>query len=154
MLFTSEYECTLDAKGRLVLPNKIKSILPVESCNTLVVSRGFEPCLVIYPKSEWAHVFSKVAGLNEFNIEHRTFQRNFLRGNTEVELDKIGRFMLPKTLIDHAKLSKNLIIVGLGNRLELWDSEVYKQFLINDQEEFSLLAQKFLGNHTEDNELP
>ena len=149
MYFSSEYECKLDVKGRLVLPSKVKSVLPQESGNSIVVTRGFEPCLVVYPKSEWDKVFQKVAGLNEFNIEYRRFQRNFLRGNTEVELDKIGRFGIPKSLIKHAKLEKEVVVVGLGNRLELWDPDVYDEFLIKDENEFALMAEQFLGDKEE-----
>lgn len=150
MYFSSEYECKLDAKGRLVLPSKVKSALPQESGNSIVVTRGFEPCLVIYPKSEWDKVFKKVAELNEFNIEYRSFQRNFLRGNTEVDLDKIGRFGIPKSLIKHAKLEKEVVVVGLGNRLEIWNPEVYDEFLIKDEKEFSVMAEKFLGDKKEE----
>lgn len=146
MYFSSEYECKLDAKGRLVLPAKVKAALPQASGNNIVVTRGFEPCLVVYPKSEWDKVFEKVAKLNEFNIEYRKFQRNFLRGNTELELDKIGRFLIPKTLIKHGQLEKEVVMVGLGNRLEIWNPEVYDNFLINDQDEFALMAEKFLGD--------
>ena len=146
MFFSREYECKLDAKGRLVLPAKVKSALPQQSGNNIVVTRGFEPCLVVYPKSEWDKVFEKVAGLNEFNIEYRRFQRNFLRGNTEVELDKIGRFGIPKSLIKHAELEKEAIVVGLGNRIEIWNPEVYDEFLIKDEEEFAQMAEQFLGD--------
>ena len=146
MYFSSEYECKLDAKGRLVLPAKVKSVLPIESGNSIVVTRGFEPCLVIYPKSEWNKVFEKVASLNEFNIEYRRFQRNFLRGNTETDLDKIGRFGIPKSLIKHAKLEKDVVMVGLGNRLEIWNPEVYEEFLIKDENEFAVMAENFLGD--------
>jgi len=67
--FSSEYECKLDVKGRMVLPAKVKSNLPTAGGNSIVVTRGFETCLVVYPIIEWNKVFSKVAGLNEFNEE-------------------------------------------------------------------------------------
>ena len=149
MYFSSEYECKLDAKGRLVLPSKVKSALPQESGNSIVVTRGFETCLVVYPKSEWNKVLERVTGLNEFNIEYRSFQRNFLRGNTEIDLDKIGRFGIPKSLIKHAKLEKEVIIVGLGNRIEIWNPGIYDQFLIKDEKEFAVMAENFLGEQKE-----
>ena len=145
--FSSEYECKLDAKGRLVLPAKVKANLPEASGNTIVVTRGFETCLVLYPLVEWNKVFSKVSGLNEFNEEYRNFQRNFFRGNTEIDLDNNGRFLVPKTLLKHAQIDKDAIIVGMGNRLEIWNPELYEKFLINDQKEFSKLAEKYLGEN-------
>jgi MraZ protein len=148
--FSSEYECKLDAKGRLVLPARIKANLPEASGNIIVVTRGFEPCLVVYPFTEWQKVFSKVSGLNEFNEEFRNFQRNFFRGNTEAELDSTGRFLIPKTMLKHAQLEKDAIVVGMGNRIEIWNPDLYNNFLINDQKEFSKLAEKYLGeNKTE-----
>jgi MraZ protein len=146
--FSSEYECKLDAKGRLVLPSKVKANLPEASGNTIVISRGFETCLVIYPMVEWNKIFSKVSGLNEFNEEYRNFQRNFFRGNTEIELDNNGRFLVPKTLLKHAQIDKDAIMVGMGNRMEVWNPELYEKFLINDQKEFSKLAEKYLGENT------
>ena len=75
--FSSEYECKLDAKGRLVLPAKIKVQLPESNGTELMLRRGFEPCLVLYPLLEYKKIYNKIAGLNEFNEEFRMLQRNF-----------------------------------------------------------------------------
>jgi MraZ protein len=148
--FSSEYECKLDVKGRIVLPARIKSNLPEASGDAIVVVRGFEPCLVVYPLIEWKKVFSKVAGLNEFNEEYRNFQRNFLRGSTETELDGNGRFIIPKTMLKHAQIDKDVIVVGMGNRIEIWNPELYEKFLISDPGEFSKLAEKYLGDNNKE----
>jgi len=148
--FSSEYECKLDAKGRLILPARMKAALPVESGNAIVLTRGFETCLVIYPEFEWRKVFSKVAGLNEFNEEYRNFQRNFFRGNTELELDSNGRFVLPKSMSKYAQIESEVIVVGLGNRIEIWNPDLYDKYLIKDQKEFSKLAEKYLGDKREE----
>lgn len=143
--FSGEYECKLDPKGRLLLPSKVKSKLPDSEVVELALVRGFEPCLVIYPMVEWKKIFSRVAGLNEFNAEYRDFQRNFFRGSTEVELDNAGRFLLPKLMQKHAGLDKDAILVGLGNRLELWNPERYEAYLSKDADEFSKQAEKYLS---------
>lgn len=142
--FTGEYDCKLDAKGRLVLPAKIKNNLPEASGSELVIRRGFEPCLVLYPMVEYKKIFSKIAGLNEFNAEFRNLQRNFFRGNAIVELDSAGRILLPKNMLFFAGLEKESIVVGMGNRVEIWDASKYDDFLIKDQKEFSDLAEKHL----------
>jgi MraZ protein len=142
--FTSEYECKLDAKGRLVLPAKIKAGLPDASGNELAIRRGFEPCLILYPMVEFKKLYSKISGLNEFNPENRMLQRNFFRTSSTVELDNNGRFLIPRPMIQYAKLEKDVIIVGMGNKVEMWNPELYEKYLINDPEEFSDLAQKFL----------
>lgn len=148
--FTSEYECRLDAKGRLVLPAKIKANLPAspvegqEETYEVVLRRGFEPCLVLYPIVEYKKIYSRIAGLNEFNEEYRKLQRNFFRGNTQVELDNMGRFLIPKSMIKYAQLDKDVMVVGMGNRVEIWSPALYEEYLIKDQTEFSELAQKYL----------
>ena len=143
-LFTGEFECKMDAKGRLTLPSKVKSKLPEVSGNQLVLSLGLEPCLVVYPLIEYRKIYSRIASMNEFNEEFRRLQRNFFRRITEVELDGAGRILVPKTMSKYAKLEKEVILVGMGNRMELWDAAVYDDFIINDNSEFSQLAQKHL----------
>ena len=150
-IFTGEYDCKLDAKGRMLLPSKLKMRLSELSGNSLVVNRGFEPCLVLYPHSEWKTVFDKVKNLNEFNKEYRTLQRNFMRGSTETDLDSVGRFLIPKSMLAYAKLEKEIIAVGVGNRIELWNPDTYNKFLIDDREEFSEMVEKYLGDNLEEN---
>lgn len=147
-LLSGEYDCKLDPKGRLVLPAKVKANLPESSGNQLVLVRGFEPCLVLYPRSAWQVIHEKVMALDEFNEEYRQFQRNFFRGMTEVEFDNIGRFGLPGSMRRYAGIEKEAIIVGLGNRCEIWEPDRYDEYLIKDQQSFSKLAQKFLTNET------
>ncbi|MGJ3233715.1 division/cell wall cluster transcriptional repressor MraZ [Marivirga harenae] len=142
--FTGEYDCKLDAKGRMVLPAKIKNALPEGSGDEIVVRRGFEPCLVLYPMLEYKKIFSKIAGLNEFNAEYRNLQRNFFRGNAIVELDSAGRILIPKNMMAFAGLERESIVVGMGNRVEIWDASKYDDYLIKDQKEFSDLAEKHL----------
>jgi MraZ protein len=143
-LFTGEYECKMDAKGRLTLPSKVKSKLPEVSGNQLILSLGLEPCLVMYPLVEYRKIYSRIASMNEFNEEFRRLQRNFFRRIAEVELDGAGRLLIPKTMSKYARLEKELILVGMGNRMELWNAEVYEEFIISDNTEFSKLAQKHL----------
>lgn len=142
--FTSEYECKIDAKGRLALPSKIKSALPEASGNELVMRRGFETCLILYPMVEYKKIYSKIAGLSEFNEEYRKLQRNFFRGSSVVELDSAGRLLIPKLMMGYAQLEKDSIVVGMGNKVEIWNPKLYEQNLIDDPSEFSKLAQKYL----------
>ena len=143
-LFTGEYECKMDAKGRLALPSKVKSKLPEVSGNQLVLSLGLEPCLVLYPLMEYKKIYSRIASMNEFDEEFRKLQRIFFRRISEVELDGVGRLLIPKTMSKYANLKKEIILVGLGNRIELWDPSVYEEYIISDKSEISKLAQKHL----------
>ncbi|HLT73596.1 MAG TPA: division/cell wall cluster transcriptional repressor MraZ [Ohtaekwangia sp.] len=141
--FTSEFESKLDAKGRLVLPSRIKAQLP-EGSNELVIRRGFEQCLVIYPMVEFKKVFSKISALNEFNEEFRKLQRNFFSGTATVELDNMGRFVIPKNMLAYAQLDKDVILVGTGNKVEVWNPAIYEKHIIQDPGELSKLAEKYL----------
>jgi MraZ protein len=143
--FTSEYESKLDSKGRLVLPARIKAQLPAGDGHELVIRRGFEPCLIIYPMVEFKKVFSKISGLNEFNEEYRKLQRNFLSGVVTVELDNNGRFLIPKNMLGYAQIDKEAILVGMGNKVEVWNPSIYEKHLIQDPGELSKLAEKYLN---------
>ena len=145
--FTSEYTGKLDAKGRLVLPAKMKGNLPESASSELFMREGFEPCLELYPSIEYKKIFSKIAGLNEFNAEYRKLQRNFFRGSTTVELDTAGRLLIPKSMLQYANLDKEIVVVGMGNRMEIWNPEEYEKFLIKDPQELSELAEKHLTDH-------
>jgi transcriptional regulator MraZ len=142
--FTSEYESKLDAKGRLVLPSRIKAQLPEGGGHELVIRRGFEQCLILYPMVEFKKVFSKISGLSEFNEEYRKLQRNFFSGTVTVELDNNGRFLIPKNMLTYSTIDKDVILVGMGNKVEIWNPSVYEKYQINDPSELSKLAQKHL----------
>ncbi|MDZ4715922.1 MAG: division/cell wall cluster transcriptional repressor MraZ [Cytophagales bacterium] len=143
--FTSEFECKLDAKGRLVLPSRIKAQLPGDGGQELVMRKGFEPCLILYPMVEFKKVFSKISGLNEFNEEYRKLQRNFLSGVVTVELDSNGRFLIPKNMLAYAQLDKDVVLVGTGNKVEVWKPSIYEKHQISDPGELSKLAGKYLN---------
>ncbi len=143
--FTSEYESKLDVKGRLVLPARIKAQLPEGESHELVIRRGFEQCLILYPMIEFKKVFSKISGLNEFNEEYRKLQRNFLSGVVTVELDGNGRFLIPKNLLTYAQIDKVAMLVGLGSKVEIWNPAIYEKHQITDQAELSKLAEKHLN---------
>lgn len=142
--FTSEFECKLDAKGRLVLPARIKSNLPESSANELVLRMGFEPGLIVYPMPEYKKIHNKISALSEFNPEQRMLKRNFFRSIAQVELDSNGRFLIPKGMLQFAKIEKDAMVVGMGNTIEIWNPEVYQNYLIKDMDKYSELAQKFL----------
>ncbi|MBD8490200.1 division/cell wall cluster transcriptional repressor MraZ [Echinicola sp. CAU 1574] len=144
--FSSEYYCKLDAKGRLVLPAKLKAALPETYGNELVMRRGFDPCLVLYPMSEYRKLDAKVSALDDFDPKQRNFKRSFYRGNTEVELDTTGRFSIPKPLLHFAEITKEVVVVGMGKTIEIWNPQKYDDFLIGDSEVFAEQAREYLSD--------
>ncbi|MEK6480761.1 division/cell wall cluster transcriptional repressor MraZ [Catalinimonas sp. 4WD22] len=157
-IFTGEYECKLDAKGRVLLPAKVKAKLPECSKHEIVLSQGFEPCLIIYTIEEYTKKYEKFSSLSSFNEEQRKLQRNFFRGSMEVELDNMGRFLIPKRMAQYARLGREVIIAGNGNFLEIWNPITFEEYLFKDPKEFSAQAQKHLYNDMdpdrENNESP
>jgi MraZ protein len=144
--FLGEYEATLDAKGRFLLPAGFKKQLK-EGENTFVLSRGIERCLTLYPMSSWEPIVQKINSLNDFDPKVRAFRRQFLGGATEVELDSAGRMLLPPTLKEYADLSRDIILVAALDKIEIWDSTKYKK-LFDDMapEDFSNLAAEVMAD--------
>ncbi len=126
--FLGEFEATLDAKGRFLLPAGFKKQLPEEETGRFVINRGFEKCLALYPMKTWEPLFAKITGLNEFDPKQREFRRAFLNGATYVEPDGAGRILLPPSLKLYAELQKDIVLMATGDKIEIWDSNKYKQF--------------------------
>jgi len=126
--FLGEYEATLDAKGRFLLPAGFKKQLPEGEAMHFIVNRGFEKCLTLYPRQSWEPIFSEISKLNDFDPKVREFRRYFLNGATQLELDTVGRLLLPKNLTEHAGLEREIVLVSAVNKIEIWDKSKYKQF--------------------------
>jgi len=141
-----EYECRIDEKGRIILPAGLKKQIPPEAQEKFVINRGFEHCLTMYPMNEWKEVSQDVNKLNLFIKDHRNFARNFNRGATELQLDASNRVLIPKTLLEYARIQKDLILSAFSNRIEVWAKEEYEQNLQVSAEDYSDLAEKVMGN--------
>ena len=142
--FTSEFECKLDTKGRLVLPAKIKSNLPEVSTHELVLRKGFEPNLTLYPMMEYKKIHNRISALSEFNPEQRRLKRMFFKSIAQVELDSAGRILIPKAMLAHSQIEKEAILIGMGNYVEIWNPQVFEQESMVDGDMYSELAQKYL----------
>ena len=143
--FLGEFEATLDAKGRFLLPAGFKKQLPEEETVRFVINRGFEKCLALYPMKTWEPLFAKITGLNEFDPKQREFRRAFLNGATYVEPDSAGRILLPPNLKLYAELQKDIVLMATGDKIEIWDSNKYKQLFESFSEErYSFLAQQVM----------
>ena len=140
--FFGEYECKLDDKGRLKLPSAILNQLGENNSREFVANRGFERCLYLFPKDVWTVKLNEVQGLNEYLPEVRQFKRYFYRGATEFTPDKADRILLPKILLDYAGIDKTLIITAVGEYLEVWNAEAYKDIVNAEPADISALAQK------------
>ena len=144
--FLGEYEATLDSKGRFLLPAGIKKQLPEGVQPVFVVNRGFEKCLTVYPIQSWTPIYENISSLNDFDPKVREFRRYFLNGAMQLELDSAGRILLPKNLMEHAGLEKDIVLVSAVNKLEIWDKNKYQQFFETfSPESFSTLAAEVMA---------
>ena len=142
--FTGRYDSKLDSKGRLVLPSKFKSQLPEDGGHELVIQKGIEPYLSIYPLLEFRKLVSKVSGLSEFNEENRQVRLAFFSSIASVELDDNGRLLIPKNMLAHAGLQKEVVLIGMNNLIVVWEPVLFEKHLLKDQQEYSKLMQKNL----------
>lgn len=118
-MFMSEYNYTVDTKGRLIVPSKFREQLGDE----FVVTKGMDGCLFVYANEDWTAFEQKLTSLPLINKEARKFARFFLAGAAQVEVDKQGRILLPANLREFAGLDKDVVLVGVGSRIEIWSRE-------------------------------
>jgi MraZ protein len=121
-MLIGEYEHTLDAKGRLSMPAKLRR----DMGEAFIVTKGLDGCLFAFSQEEWKNFETKLKALPLSDKNARNFVRFFLAGATECELDKQGRFLIPNNLRTAAKLEKEAIIIGVGTRLEIWNKEIWE----------------------------
>ncbi len=140
-MFIGEYRHTLDDKGRLAIPIKFRASLSEGA----VVTRGLDHSLFLYSKKEWEVLAEKLAALPFSQADTRAFARLMLAGAMEVEVDKSGRVLLPDYLRSYAGLSKDIVVAGLYNRLEIWDETAWKKYADSTQADGNSIAERLAG---------
>lgn len=135
MLLMGEYHHTIDEKGRITIPSKVRYDLG----ESFVVTRGLDRCLYVYPKGEWENIITKYQKLPNTK-DARNFMRFFLSGATTCGFDKQGRINIQAPLIHYAELKKDCVIVGVSDHLEIWSQELWQQLLDENEENFSVMA--------------
>ncbi len=137
-MFTGEYKHTIDTKKRLSLPAKFRR----ELGRDVIITKGIDNCLVVYSKKEGEAMFSKLGNLPESKVEARSFARIRLAGAADLNLDSLGRVLVPDYLKEYAGLKKNVIICGLFNRLEIWDDKKWELYRKGIEKKVGNLASK------------
>ena len=145
------YECKIDAKGRLMLPQAFKKQLAPILQDGFVLKRAvFQKCLELYPIAEWNALSAKVNSLNRFNKKNDEFIRRFNAGVKPVEVDSAGRILVSKDLGAFAQLEKSIVVNAAFNILEIWDKELYEKAIDDAAVDFAELAEEVMG----DNDVP
>jgi len=144
--FLGEFDCKLDAKGRMMIPSSLKKQLPDAEREGLVINRGFEKHLVIYTKKEWDKITGELSKLNLYEKKSRDFVRYFTRGATELSLDSANRILFPKALMEYAAISMEVVLSCQLNKIEVWAKESYDSQMDSEPENFANLAEEVMGN--------
>lgn len=142
-LLTGEFRNTLDEKGRLSLPARMRSELPGLN---LVLTQGVDKCLWLFPPLQWQELSQKLmASTGLFQARSRLIQRRILAPAQEVEIDRLGRISIPQSLREWAGLSRECVILGISKYIEIWNAEEYQKYLDENQDEFLSAAEELGG---------
>jgi MraZ protein len=136
-MFIGEYQHSLDSKNRIIIPSKIREDLGAR----FVITKGLDNCLYVYPMNEWENLEIKLKTLPLTSKDARAFVRFFFSGATECEMDKQGRTTITSNLLQYAGIEKDVVIIGVSNRLEIWGKEGWEEYN-NLNIDFNEIAEK------------
>lgn len=139
-MFMGEYNNKLDAKGRMIVPSKFR----VDLSDQFVITRGLDKCLFGYTQDEWSRIEESMKSLSLTKRDARKFMRLFFSGATVVEVDKQGRINIPRNLRTYAGLEKDCTIIGVSNRIEIWDTDEWTDFYTKSEENFEDIAEDLI----------
>jgi len=144
--FIGDYQCKVDAKGRIVLPMAFKKQMPAEAQDQFVVRKDiFENCLVLYSADDWKRQLEKIRKkMNSYNREQNMFRRNFFKGTLELTLDNNNRILIPKRMLDIIGAERDVVLAGQDGRIEIWAATIYDSIEL-PSEDFADLAEKLMG---------
>lgn len=137
-MFIGEYSYIIDHKKRLSIPSKFRKSLGKKA----IITRGLDNCLVIYSINEWQKVTKKLESLPSSKIDARGFSRIILSGAVDVNLDKLGRVLIPDYLKKYAGLKKEVMVIGLSNKIEVWDEKSWKDYRQKTEKEIGDMASR------------
>ncbi len=144
-----EYDCSMDAKGRIRLPSSLLKKLGERENYHFILNKGFEQHLTLYPIEIWETTVKEFEKLNPYDNDTRQFLRRFHNGATDIEMDDQMRILVPRRLCEFAGLGKDVILNAYGNKIEIWDAKAYEIMMNDDSITMATLAQKVLGNRGE-----
>jgi len=140
-MFYGEHEHSLDKKGRLIIPSRIREISQENYIEKFFITRGLDGCLFMFAEEEWKAQEAKFKSISFTKPEARKFNRIFFSGASEITPDKQGRVLIPKYLKDFANIKRDIVIIGVSNRIEIWSRERWTEFYKNSKDKFEEIAE-------------
>ncbi|MFC1592448.1 division/cell wall cluster transcriptional repressor MraZ [Candidatus Omnitrophota bacterium] len=141
-MFYGEFSHTIDRKGRLILPAKFRESAKANFIEKFYINRGLDGCLFMFSEEEWRAQEQKFKNLSITKQQARTFNRLYFSGAVEAEADKQGRILIPQFLKDFAGIKRDVVVVGVSNRIEIWSKEKWREFYGNNQPVFENIAEQ------------
>jgi len=145
-MFYGEYEHSIDRKGRLIIPSKFREVFKENYVERFFVTRGLDTCLFVFTEEEWKKQEARFRTLSFTNAEARQFNRLYFSGACDVTCDRQGRILVPQYLKDFAQIKRDVTIVGVSNRMEIWAKESWTAFYANTKDSFEQIAGKIFGD--------
>ncbi|MBF7083252.1 division/cell wall cluster transcriptional repressor MraZ [Desulfallas sp. Bu1-1] len=139
-MFLGEYQHTIDSKGRLIIPARLREGLG----DKFIVTKGLDGCLFAYPPQEWSALEQKMRSLPFTRADARAFVRFFFAGATECEIDKQGRVLIPANLREYAGLEKEVVVIGVSSRVEIWSLERWERYNAESASSVEEIAEKIV----------
>jgi MraZ protein len=143
-MFYGEYEHSIDKKGRVIIPSKFRDFFKEYNIDKLYVTRGLDKCLFLFTEGEWRTQESKFKSISFTKSEARKFNRLYFSGASQLECDKQGRILLPKYLKDYADIKRDIIIIGVSNRIEIWSRDIWNEYYKSSAGSFEDIAEKLV----------
>jgi MraZ protein len=143
-MFYGEYEHSIDRKGRLIIPSRFREVMKEHYVERFVVTRGLDRCLFLFPEDEWRAQESRFRQLSFTKGEARQFNRFYFSGASELTCDKQGRVLIPPYLKDFAGIKRDVMLVGVSNRVEIWNREEWRKFYDQFKESYEEIAERLL----------
>ncbi|MFA4854473.1 MAG: division/cell wall cluster transcriptional repressor MraZ [Candidatus Omnitrophota bacterium] len=143
-MFYGEFQHSIDRKGRLILPAKFREVAKNQFVDKFFVTRGLDKCLFMFSEEEWRSQENKFKTMSFTKQQSRTFNRLLFSGACELVFDKQGRVLLPQYLKDFAEIKKDVMIVGVSNRIEIWAQDKWNDFYANSRQSFEEIAEKLM----------
>ena len=148
-MFYGEYQHTIDNKGRLIIPAKFRQISKESYVEKFFVTRGLDKCLFVFTEEEWKIQEHKFKNLPFTKKDTRKFNRLFFSGAVESSIDKQGRILVPKYLKEYAQIKRDVIVVGVSNRFEVWDQSSWNEYYNNTQSSYEEIAEDLFDGNEE-----
>ncbi|OGX24615.1 MAG: cell division/cell wall cluster transcriptional repressor MraZ [Omnitrophica WOR_2 bacterium RIFCSPHIGHO2_01_FULL_48_9] len=144
-MFYGEYNHTIDRKGRIILPARFRDTCKESGIEKFFITRGLDKCIFMFSDEEWRVQEQRFKGMSFTKQEARSFNRMFFSGAADVAPDRQGRFIVPQYLKDYANIKRDVTVIGVSNRIEIWNSTSWKDFSTNSQNSFEQTAENILN---------